>query len=299
MDNLRYLAGPMRLPFLVLTPACVSLGLAAAVWRSVHIDLMDALLVLLGALCLHIGVNALNEYYDFTSGLDFNTERTPFSGGSGTLPENPDKAPVALATGVISLVVAILVGLYFVHKRGLWLMPLGLLGIVIVIAYTGWITKNALLCLVAPGLGFGPLMVMGTDFCLTGNYSWTGFFVSLVPFFLVSDLLLLNQFPDAEADSKVGRRHLVITKGRSYSAVVYVIFLASAYLSIIVGYMLGYIPRAGFLGLGTILIAVPLARGVLKYKDDIKSLLPYMGMNVMVNIATPILMAIGMVLWRG
>ncbi len=297
MSSLRVLTGPIRLPFLILTPACVALGIAATVWRSVHIQALDVALVLVGAICLHIGVNALNEYYDFKSGLDFFTERTAFSGGSGTLPDNPDKASLAFATAVVSLVIAILIGFYFVHKRGLWLLPLGLLGIIIVVAYTEWITRSPLLCLVAPGLGFGPLMVMGTDFCLSGSYSWTAFFVSLVPFFLVSDLLLLNQFPDADADSKVGRRHLVINKGRAYSAVIYVVFLACAYLSMLAGYLLGYIPKAGFLGLGTLVLAVPLARGVLKYRDDMKRLVPYMAMNVIVNIATPTLMALGMIIW--
>jgi 1,4-dihydroxy-2-naphthoate octaprenyltransferase len=35
---------------------------------------------------VHVAVNALNEASDYKTGIDFNTERTPFSGGSGTLP---------------------------------------------------------------------------------------------------------------------------------------------------------------------------------------------------------------------
>ena len=175
--------GPMRLPFLILTPACVLLGAATASWSGAEINPYHLVLAFLGAVASHISVNALNEYHDFKSGLDFNTQPTPFSGGSGTLPKNPDKAHVALITGLISLVVIVAVGIYFLYVRGPWLLPVGLLGIVTIVAYTKWITKNPILCLIAPGLGFGPLMVMGTDFALSGSYSWTSFVASMVPFF--------------------------------------------------------------------------------------------------------------------
>ena len=48
------------------------------------------------------------------------------------------------------------------------LLPIGLLGLVLVVSYTPWITRHPLLCLVAPGLGFGPVMVLGTLVALTG-----------------------------------------------------------------------------------------------------------------------------------
>ena len=50
----------------------------------------------------HLAVNMLNEYFDFKSGLDFKTQRTPFSGGSGTLPANPHLARQALTTAIVS-----------------------------------------------------------------------------------------------------------------------------------------------------------------------------------------------------
>jgi len=290
--------GPMRLPFLILTPACVLLGAATASWSIAEIDLCYLALAFVGAVASHISVNALNEYHDFRSGLDFNTQPTPFSGGSGTLPNNPDKAHVALITGLISLVVIAIVGIYFLYVRGLWLLPVGLLGIVTIVAYTKWITRTPFLCLIAPGLGFGPLMVMGTDFALSGSYSWTSFVASLVPFFLVSDLLLLNQFPDVEADRGVGRHHFPIAIGREASVRLYVIFLAGAYLAIIFGYITGNLPLTGFLALGSIIIAVPTVKGVARFANDVPRLIPYMGRNVVIIILTPVLLAIGLFIGR-
>jgi 1,4-dihydroxy-2-naphthoate octaprenyltransferase len=196
--------GPLRVPFLVLPPACVLLGIGTAVRTAGSVSTLDVVLALIGAISAHISVNAFNEYFDFKSGLDARTERTPFSGGSGVLPEKPEMAHTALSMALIALIITGLIGVYFSFVRGIALLPLGILGLFIIVAYTPWLTRRPVLCLIAPGLGFGPLMVMGTHFVLTGQYSWGVFLVSMLPFFLVNDLLLLNQFPDTDADRSVG-----------------------------------------------------------------------------------------------
>lgn len=287
------LFGPMRLPFLILTPACVLVGIATAVWSGAAISPLPVLVALAGAVAAHISVNALNEYDDFRSGLDFKTSRTPFSGGSGALPGNPGQARVALFTGVASALFTLAVGVYFTILRGWGIIPLGLLGLLVIVVYTRWITRNPLICLIAPGLGFGSLMVMGTHFALTGTYSWVSFTASLVPFFLVSNLLLINQFPDVQADRDIGRHTLPIAWGIPAAVRVYIAFLALAYLSIVAGVLLRLLPPFALLGLGTLLLAVPTARGAARHAESIPDLVPHLGRNVIVVIATPVLLAIG------
>lgn len=294
MNNLKHLFGPMRIPFLVLTPACVLLGLGTTVWTSGKVSFLYFILALIGAISAHISANAFNEYFDYKSGLDYRTARTPFSGGSGTLPEKPDMARSALNTALITFAVTGLIGLFFLYIRGLSLLPLGVLGLLVVVTYTPWLARNPFLCLIAPGVGFGPLMVMGTHFVLTGEYSWTAFIASLVPFFLVSDLLLLNQFPDVEADRSVGRRHFLIVVGRETSTSIYGVFLLLAYLSISLGVYFEYLPKVSLIGLATIVMAVPAFVGAFRYGENIEKLIPYMGLNVIVNIVTPVLVAVGL-----
>ncbi|MFZ0531721.1 MAG: prenyltransferase [Anaerolineales bacterium] len=294
MSKSKDILGPMRVPFLILTPACVLLGIATAVRSGVHINPLHVILVLVGAICTHISVNAFNEYDDFKSGLDTRTERTPFSGGSGTLPANPEMARTALIIALVSFAIVALTGLYFTWLRGLTLLPLGLLGMFVIIAYTPWLTRLPLLCLIAPGLGFGPLMVMGTHFALTGQYSWMAFVASLVPFFLVSNLLLLNQFPDVEADKTVGRRHFPILIGRHLSSFIFSSFLVLTYLAIVVGVALSILPVGSLLGLATLILAIPLLKGTINHAEDIHTLIPFMGNNVMVNLLTPVLVAVGL-----
>ncbi len=294
MGEPKDLLGPMRLPFVVLTPACVILGLGTAVWTSGHVRIVHVILALVGAISAHISVNAFNEYFDFKSGLDFRTKRTPFSGGSGTLPEKPSMARKAMGTAIAALIVTGLIGVYFLYVRGMLLLPLGILGLFILLAYTPWLAHNSLLCLMSPGLGFGTLMVMGTDFVLTGEYSWTAFIASLVPFFLVSDLLLLNQFPDVEADKSIGRKNFPILIGRRGSSFIYGAFLLSAYVAIAFGVYFDYLPKLCLMGLLTFFIALPVSINAYRYADNIEKLMPSMGLNVIINLATPVLVAIGL-----
>ena len=290
------LLGPMRIPFLILTPACIFLGYSTAVWTEGKVNFLHLLLAFLGGISTHISVNALNEYFDFKSGLDLKTRRTPFSGGSGTLPAHPDRANLTLITGLATLTITGLIGIYFISIVGFQLLPLGIAGLLVVFTYTKWLTRSPLLCLIAPGIGFGTLMVMGTDLVLSGSYSGTAFVASFVPFFAVSNLLLLNQFPDVEADRSIGRRNYPMILGRPTGAVIYGAFLLDTYLTIVIGIWLGYLPLASLLGLLTLIMAVPTFLGALRYADDIENLIPHLAKNVMITVTTPILVAIGLLI---
>lgn len=99
--------------FLVLGPLCVGLGLAIAWRQDASPALLDTVLVFIGALLAHAAVNLINEYEDFTSGLDLMTDRTPFSGGSGALPEIPSAANRVLWAGLGTLGLVIAIGVIF------------------------------------------------------------------------------------------------------------------------------------------------------------------------------------------
>lgn len=296
MVNAKLFFGPMRVPFLLLPPACVALGMGTALGETRHLNGLYVLLALFGALCAHVSVNALNEYVDGVSGLDARTQRTPFSGGSGVLPAHPEMTRVALFIGLAALALTAAIGLYFALQRGPGILLLGAVGVLVIVTYTPWLTRQPWLCLIAPGLGFGTLMVLGTHFVLTGHYSWTALVASLVPFFLVNNLLLLNQFPDAEADQSVGRRHVLIVLGARGSSLLYGAFLALTYVAIIAGVCAHLLPRMSLLGLATLLLAIPTIIGVYRHARDIPKLLPYQGFNVILNLLTPVLVAAGFVI---
>lgn len=281
----------------------MALGVACCWWLARQtggvLSWPDALLAVFGALAAHVSVNALNEYVDFRSGLDALTQRTPFSGGSGVLPARPELARVALWMGGVTLVLAMATGLYFLWRQPAALpalMPVGLVGVLLVVAYTPWVTRHPWLCLMAPGLGFGPLMMLGTSAVLLGHWGLPVAVMSLLPFGLVNNLLLLNQFPDVDADRRVGRLTLPMLLGqaRCWPVLLAQFGLAYGALSMAVWWL--NLPRAALLGLLTLPMALHVVRGARRHAEDTAALLPFMGMNVVVNLLTPVLVAAGVVL---
>jgi 1,4-dihydroxy-2-naphthoate octaprenyltransferase len=252
-------------------------------------------LCLLGALLAHISVNALNEYADFRSGLDLATLRTPFSGGSGALPRHPEMARAVLVLGVTTLLGVILVGLYFLRHYGLDLLPVGLAGLLLVLGYTGWINRHPFICLVAPGLGFGILMVVGTQFVLQGSYSALSLLAAVVPFFLVNNLLLLNQYPDIEADRNAGRRHFPITYGTGVSSGVYAISAMLTVVVIVAGVLGGYFPVLSLVALLPMPLALYAWSGAVRHGAAIGEYPQYLGANVAVVLLTTLLLGVSLI----
>lgn len=280
--------------FLLLVPVSVLVGVSVAVYEAYPINAWHLVLAFLGALLSHISVNVLNDYFDYKSGIDLKTIRTPFSGGSGMLPGGLLRPRSVYIFGVACIVAVILIGGYFTYIHGWAILPLGFLGVVTVYFYTTHFTKSPVLCAIAPGLGFGPLMVMGTYFALTGTYSLAAGLASLIPGFLVSNLLLLNQFPDVEADASANRRHLPITIGRRRSSWVYAALILATYLTLVISVALRILPAYALFALLTIPLGWVTIKGVQRYYDVMGHLVPFMGRNVLVTLILPVLMAIGL-----
>ncbi len=286
----------IRLPFLVLAPISVLVGVSVAVYESYPLNALYLALAFVGALLAHIAVNVLNEYFDYKSGVDFKTVRTPFSGGSGVLIEGLLNPRSVYIFGLACIAAIIAIGGYFFGVHGAGIIPLGLVGVATLYFYTNHLTKSPLVCAIAPGLGFGPLMVMGTYFALTGTYSLAAGLASIIPGLLVSNLLLLNQFPDVEADASVARRHLPITIGRKGSSDVYALLILASYAALIASVAAAVLPYLALLGLLTLPLALLAVKGARKYYDQIEQLIPVMGRNVMLTLLFPLLMAVGVII---
>lgn len=286
----------MRLPFLVLTPVSVFLG-AAAAWRTqAGMDMLNLILALTGALAAHLSVNLLNEYVDYRSGLDALTERTPFSGGSGALIADPGASSAVLRAGLAALGVTLVIGIFLLSRTGPAIVPIGLAGIAIIVTYSGLINRHPIACLLAPGIGVGPLMVIGTYRVLTGEFAALPVFVSLVPLLLTSNLLLLNQFPDRDADLKVGRRHFPIAYGLGASIMLYGALVALTASVIVVGVILAYLPSASSIALLPLGAAVVACGGAAKHAAHSQSLLPFLAMNALAAVLVPFVLALSLVL---
>ena len=285
-----------RPEFLILTPVCWLLAWSMLQLHGLAASTLSLVLSLLGAILMHVSVNTLNEYFDFKSGLDLNTQRTSFSGGSGALPAMPEALKWTLAVGVSSLLSGVIIGGFFVYQLGWVLLPIGLLGVLLVIAYTTWINQYPLLCLIAPGLGFGPLMVVGTYWAMGAHYNESIWLVSLLPFFLVNNLLLLNQYPDMTADRQAGRRHLIIAYGTRVGVMVYGLFALASALTIVILAVWQVVPVLTLMALLPLLLMFYAFIGMAAHQESIAQYPHYLRANVLSVLLTLVLFSIGIVL---
>ncbi len=249
---------------------------------------------LVGLLLVHISVNTINDYFDYKSGVDLKTKRTPFSGGSGILPAGLLKPEQVLGLSMASFLLASAIGIYFIITRGWLLLPLLIMGATCALLYTPFIARMRWPEWAA-GLGMGSLPILGTYFVQTTAYALPAVVASIPSGILVHNLLLLNEFPDVEADKTAGRRTLPIIIGRERAGLVYSALTVSVYLWIAGGVMTRMMPFFSLLALLTLPLAIKAIRGT-RNPDDMGQLMPAMANNILVVMLTQLLLGIGYLL---
>ncbi|MCJ7514749.1 MAG: prenyltransferase [Dehalococcoidia bacterium] len=282
-----------RPQFLLLSVVLAFLGTCIA-WYNGAFHLGHAILAFIGLLLCHISVNVLNDYYDYKSGIDLKTRRTPFSGGSGFLPAASLKPEHVFRFGLACFLLAVPIGVYFVLVSGWFLLPLLVVGAICILLYTPLLTKLDWPEW-SPWVGLGALPVLGTYFVQTGEYTLPAVVAAIPSGILVHNLLFLNEFPDTEADKTAGRKTLPITLGKTKASIVYSALTGLVYLWIIAWVAAGLMPVFCLIALATLPFAVRAIRGALRYQDESK-LMPAMANNVLVVLLTQLLLGIGYLL---
>jgi len=288
--SIKVWAAQIRAPFLLLSVFLVLIGGAVARAEG-HFDLLHFLLAMVGVVLVHASVNLFNEHSDHHSGIDHHTSRTPFSGGSGTLQAGHTTSRGVMAAAVFTLLVSFGIGVYLTWIAGWELMLFIVPGGLATVAYTRWLARW-MLGELAAGITLGSFVVLGTYFALTGTLSVTVVWLSIPPGILTALLLLLNEFPDVEADRQGGRRHLVIALGWRRAAVLYTVSLAISYLVLVAGVVLGRLSPWVLLALLTLPLALKAVVGALRHGATLDKLVPAMGANVGVVLGTDLLIAV-------
>lgn len=283
-----------RPQYLLLSVILAFLGTCIAWYYQDALNLGYALLAGIGLVLTHISVNTLNDYFDYKSGVDLKTRVTPFSGGSGILKAGLLQPRQVLTMGIVTLLLAAPIGIYFIVVQGWLLLPLLIIAALCVVFYTPVILERRWPEWSA-GLGLGMLPVLGAYFAQAGTYSWPAFFGAVPSFILVHNLLLLNEFPDVEADSSGGRKTLPITMGKTKTAKFYTAMTILMYLWIIGCVVTGVSPLWTLLALLTLPFAVLAMRGSFHPEDE-AGIIKAMKNNVLVVLAAQFLLGAGYLL---
>jgi 1,4-dihydroxy-2-naphthoate octaprenyltransferase len=228
----------IRIRFVLASVIAVGNGLGVTYSIVKSIDVEYAALTFIGVICLHISIDLLNDYWDYKRGIDKVTKRTKFSGGSGVLPENILTSKSVYIAGILFLLIGTIVGSYLVLVRGITIAIILVFAIFAVYFYSTTIV-NA-------GLGEifvavkGTLIVIGTVYVQIGALEPAALYNGIIIGLLSAVVLLVNSFPDYDADRSKGRRTLVIILGKQRASKIFPLLILIPYVLIMAGIVSSY-----------------------------------------------------------
>ncbi|PTX94673.1 1,4-dihydroxy-2-naphthoate polyprenyltransferase [Opitutus sp. ER46] len=201
-------ARPRTLPAAV-APVVVGSALA---WRDNAFDGAAALICLGFALLVQIGTNFANDYFDFVHGADTAARQGPRRAVAAGL---VSPATMRNAT-VVVFAVAFLLGLSLIAWGGPWLLVVGVTSIISGVAYTGgpWPLAYHGWGDVFVFIFFGLVAVAATYFVQAGRVSTDALLAAVPVGLLAANILVVNNYRDADTDAVAGKRTLVVILGR-------------------------------------------------------------------------------------
>lgn len=186
------------------------------------------LLIAIGSPLFQLGGNLLSEYYDFMHGID----RPETFGSSRVLVDGLMKPNQIFIAGIFALAACTLLGLVLVYFRGINMLIIGGIGIIGSVLYSylkyrAFGDLQIFLC-------FGPLMIYGTFFALTGSMTMISeiFLISVPVGFLVVAILHANNTRDIKHDTLSGIRTLASVIGIGGSKFEYYFLEFGAYIAV-------------------------------------------------------------------
>lgn len=280
-----------RPSFLLLTPLNFSVGFAAAYVEG-SFDAFRALLGLVGVVLAHIAMNVINDYFDYSSGLDMRTTRTPFSGGSGVLPSGALRPRSVYLFAMACLILGGAIGVYFAYTVGWKILPIILFAALTIYTYTDYLSHWYVGELFT-GLNYGFLMAVGAYFIMTGRYSISACVPAVIPGILGAALLYINEFPDIGPDSEVGRRNIVMLLGLERASKGYAVLVGSIYMWVLACVAARIVEPTMLVVLLSSPLGYKAAMSVMRDFGDVSKLVPSLAANVQWILSTTVLTIAG------
>jgi 1,4-dihydroxy-2-naphthoate octaprenyltransferase len=215
---------PQTLPAAI---APVVIGTAMALGDGLF-NAPAALMALSAALCIQIGTNLANDYFDFKKGADTADRKGPTRVTQAGL----IKPEVVLRAAMVFFVLAALSSIYLIHRAGPCMLIIAVTSIISGIFYTagpkplGYLGLGDIFVLIF----FGPVAVGGTYFAQGLEINWAVIVAGLAPGFLSMAILAVNNLRDIDTDRRAGKLTLAVRFGRSFAMSEYLFCIIAATL---------------------------------------------------------------------
>jgi 1,4-dihydroxy-2-naphthoate octaprenyltransferase len=237
----------VRLPFIPASLIPVFAGLALAWSVHKHLEVVDAVVTVLGIALAHMSADLFNDYFDYKNGTDQLSRLRGLSGGSGVIVNGLLTASQVKRGGFVLLGSALLCGIYLSAVSGPLVLLLMLLGAASIYGYTSILQR----------IGFGEFTlaleriatVMGAFYVQTGLLSLSAFMTGLILGSLSIYMVYYAAFPDFDADRETGKKTLVVLLNKQTALKLAPLLPIGAYALIFAAIILRLLPLYSLLTL--------------------------------------------------
>ncbi len=181
---------------------------------------------MIGVILIMLATYYAGEYWDYTEdSISGRLGKSMFAGGSRILQRGLVARSAPLRASLVCLVLAFLVSiiLQFIYHTGTWTIALGMLGMLGGFFYSAkplrWVARGWGEIWIAFCYGWLPIAA--------GCYLQTATIVPIahrlaIPIGMtIFNVIVLNEFPDYEADRATGKNNIVVRLGRKNASLVY------------------------------------------------------------------------------
>jgi 1,4-dihydroxy-2-naphthoate octaprenyltransferase len=240
-----------------ILPALLGSVIAWAVFEK--FNFWYFILVMIGVTVHHMGLNMIDDAFDFLHAADCLTgdEKNPYTGGSGVLTGGLLPTGQVLSASILCYLIGIMITVYLTIMTGWPILIFAAIGIFSSVFYTmppiryGYRGFGELSLLI----NFGPVLCLGAFYVQTGSIEWEPFIMSLVPGFLMWSMIVINEIPDYHEDRQAGKMNLVARLGRKPGVILYVAGFVCAYATILLSAAFRIVSVNVLLGLLTLPVA--------------------------------------------
>ncbi len=238
----------VRLQFTPIMIAPIVLGTAIAWWANGEFSPLLFALVLLGAVCLHLAANAIDDVYDYINGTDEIAERLfpPDAPGWKPIPRGGMSVSEAFGVSYLLYGASALVGVYLAFIVGWYVLAIAVPGILLSYFYTAPPLKLDYRGLglgeVSILLSFGPIPCLGAFYVMTGQVSALPVLASIPTGLFTTAILMSHDMIYFDVYKEAGKKSATVVLGRLAAARVSTALASVAYLGLAAAIALGALP---------------------------------------------------------
>lgn len=260
-------ARPISLPQSLL-PAMTAIALS---YGGDEFSWIAAVASLVGVAMLHLAMNLLDDWFDYKEGSAEARQKVSNEGFRGRMLKYPyltsgeATSGQLLGASAVFFGIALLMGIVVIAVRGWNILYWMAAAMIIGVSYSGGPLKLGF-----RGLGeavifimFGPLMMSGIYYAVTGDFGWKILLLSTAVGLLVTNIVYSHSVLDSVPDMKMGKKTMAHLMGSEKGQIVFSAFLnVGPYLLVALGVALGILHWAYLAVLAVLPVSVWLVRSL-------------------------------------